>query len=163
MYSCTPAPGLFHSSPYTPGLAVYSRYVCIERCPSLLPFPLIHPFPLPGIYTATINTAVRIHAYVRRRKVRSKILGPHGDKGKKRAAAAGDNSSSDNYSCGNKRVRASSSSSTSTDKRLQAAQERAPAPPDCSLSDSELAEIEFKINRSPVMVLWAAVRSCPRE
>lgn len=96
-----------------------------------------------------------------RRKVRSKILRPNADKGKKRAAAAagssnGDNitSSNNNDSSGNKRVKTSSA-----DKNLQAAKERAPAPPDCSLSDSELAEIEFKINRSPVMVLWAAVRS----
>ncbi|CAM9278914.1 unnamed protein product [Discosporangium mesarthrocarpum] len=35
--------------------------------------------------------------------------------------------------------------------------QRAPHPPETELSDAQLAGIEVKINRSPVMVLWAAV------
>lgn len=102
---------------------------------------------------------------ISRKKVRSKALGQY--KGKKRTAAAaptaavggGGPSNEDNSSGGNKKMKASSSDSYyPADKQLQEAQERAPAPPECSLSDTELSEIEIKINRSPVMVLWAAVR-----
>lgn len=47
---------------------------------------------------------------------------------------------------------------SSADKALAVAAELAPTPSGCSLSDGELAGVEVKINRSPVMVLWATVR-----
>lgn len=56
---------------------------------------------------------------------------------------------------------ANKKSKTSSAKRADhhaSAAERAPEPPDSSLPDAKLAEIEIKINRSPVMVLWATVR-----
>ena len=52
----------------------------------------------------------------------------------------------------------SKTSSAKGADKLAGAAERAPEPPDCSLPDARLAEIEIKTNRSPVMVLWATVR-----
>lgn len=83
-----------------------------------------------------------------RNKIRAKVAG----KGGKRSVAAGDALSPS----ANKKSK-TSSARKATDKHAGAA-ERAPEPPDSSLSDAKLAEIEIKINRSPVMVLWATVR-----
>ncbi len=68
----------------------------------------------------------------------------------KRSGGAGDASSSTNK-------RSKASSKGGPDENAAEA-ESAPEPPDSSLSDAKLAEIEIKTNRSPVMVLWAAVR-----
>lgn len=36
--------------------------------------------------------------------------------------------------------------------------DKAPDPPECHVSETELAAVEIRINRSPIMVLWATVR-----
>lgn len=36
--------------------------------------------------------------------------------------------------------------------------EEAPPPPSCNSAESVLSSIEIKINRSPILVLWATVR-----
>ncbi|CAM9280788.1 unnamed protein product [Ectocarpus sp. 6 AP-2014] len=81
------------------------------------------------------------------KKIRAKIFG----KGGKRSA--GGSASTESGSTTSKRARPSVSGA---DKTLAAAAERAPEPPCSSLSDEQLAQVEIKINRSPVMVLWAA-------
>lgn len=84
-----------------------------------------------------------------RKKIRAKI---HGKGGKR---SAGGSASTESGSSTSKRARPSVSGA---DKTLAAAAERAPEPPCSSLSDAQLSQVEIKINRSPVMVLWAAVR-----
>lgn len=85
-----------------------------------------------------------------RKKIRSKSSG---NKGKKRSGAAGGVPSA---GASSKRAK-KTSSATGLDKTIAAAAERAPEPPSSSLSNAKLAEVEIKINRSPVMVLWATV------
>lgn len=103
----------------------------------------------------TFSFSLLAHMYVyasHRKKIRAKLSG----KGMKRSGAAGELSVGANSSSTNKRAK-KTSSTTGLDKIVAAAAERAPEPPTSSLSSAKLAEIEIKINRSPVMVLWATV------
>ena len=103
-----------------------------------------------GVELCTKHRTRYTRSTISRKKIRAKVSG----KGAKRSGGAGDASSSS--STANKRSKASA---TKGSDETTAAAERAPEPPDSSLSDAKLAEIEVKINRSPVMVLWATVRS----
>lgn len=102
-----------------------------------------------GATTKCVKFHVPFTSYPVRKKIRAKMFG----KGGKRSA--GGSASTESGSTTSKRARPSVSG---TDKTLAAAVERAPEPPCSSLSDEQLAQVEIKINRSPVMVLWAAVR-----
>ncbi|CAN0266217.1 unnamed protein product [Scytosiphon promiscuus] len=101
-------------------------------------------------YSWLFLCTVTVFCIVRSKKIRSKIS----DRGGKRCADGGASSTGSSGASGtNKRARPSDSSAAKT---LAAAAERAPDPPGSQLTDAEVAGIEIKINRSPVMVLWAA-------
>eukprot|EP00903_Cladosiphon_okamuranus_P006149 g6050.t1 len=90
-----------------------------------------------------VDLAVAVSDKALLNKIRSKVEG----KGGKRRGAGGASSPG-------ARKKSKTSSAKGADN-LAGAAERAPDPPDSSLSAEKLAEIEIKTNRSPVMVLWA--------
>ncbi|CAM9440197.1 unnamed protein product, partial [Hapterophycus canaliculatus] len=86
------------------------------------------------------------------KKIRAKIS----DKGSKRCASGGASSTESGGTANSSTSKRARTSPSGPDKTLAAAAECVPETPISSMSDAEVAAIEIKINRSPVMVLWAA-------